>query len=950
MICPFVNDITVNDITASCGGLLATEREWFTTKTMIDEQLKNEVRWLGEMLGATVDALALPGGLERIEKVRELAKRRRAGEVDAERNLIEALEALSEPEAEDLTRAFSLFFDLVNLAEDRQRARVLRQREIAAEGTASSESIGEAIAKVQGLAISPGDLQCFLNRLAIEPVFTAHPTEAKRRSLREKIRDLREHLSELDNPRLTPREGRRIAGKLRADLTLLWQTDFLRERRPTVLEELARSLFFFETLWRVVPDLYEELEAALQHHYPGESWAVPEFLRFGTWIGGDRDGNPFVTWQITAEAMRRLREVVLHRHYLECRALRRALSVSCQRVPVSGELNDHLARACDEWPELVKLVEPIAPAETYRRYLRMVQWRIEQTQASDSGEESQQGAYRQAREFLEDLERMERSVLQGPGGSVLVSRLARWIRRAKVFGFHAMRMDIRQESGWYADVMDEYFRVLGVTDSYQSLKEVDRQRLLSEPLENADRLDPDKLSENGAETLRLFRLLAETVQTGGVTALGCQVISMTRVPSDVLTVLWLGRWGAQVSGMAEGRLPLPIVPLFETISDLRDAAQTLRAILSHPAYAEHLRQTGGEQTVMIGYSDSTKDGGFLAAAWAQYQAQVAMSQVGRELGVRIKFFHGRGGSLGRGGGPAARSILSSPRSIIDGAMRVTEQGEVLSARYDDPQIAHRHLEQVISATILASLRPDQPPQPEWLEWMGQLAEQAYCAYRSLVEMPGFIDYFDRATPIGEIERLPIGSRPPRRGGVRSLDKLRAIPWVFSWTQNRHLLPAWFGVGAALDGFAADHTEGLVRLQTMYEQWPFFRGMIENAALALAKSDLGIARCYADLMPGGANESPVWRVIEEDHRRSTSAILQITRRQGLLDEVPWLQESIEVRNPYVDPLNFLQIILLKRQREREHNSQPATNPSIRDELGELLRLTIQGVAAGLRATG
>ncbi|MBX3417790.1 MAG: phosphoenolpyruvate carboxylase [Pirellulaceae bacterium] len=940
----------MNGITTSCGGLLATECEWFTTKTMIDEQLKNEVRWLGEMLGATVDALALPGGLQRIEKVRELAKRRRAAEVDAERNLIDALEALSEPEAEDLIRAFSLFFDLVNLAEDRQRARVLRDRDIAAAGAARSESIGEAIAKVQGLGISPDDLQNFLNRLAIEPVFTAHPTEAKRRSLREKIRDLREHLRELDNPQLTPREKRRIAAELRADLTLLWQTDFLRERRPTVLEELARSLFFFETLWQVIPNLYEELETALQQHFPDQSFVVPEFLRFGTWIGGDRDGNPFVTWQITADAMQRLREVVLQRHYLECRALRRALSVSRERVPVATELTSYLEWSCGEWPELVRLIEPIAPAETYRRYLRMVQWRIEQTQASGSGEESQQGAYRQVREFMDDLERMERSLLQGPGGAALATRLARWIRRARVFGFHAMRMDIRQESGWYADVMDEVFRVLGVTDSYLALSEVERQRLLSEPLENTDNLDPEKLSENGAETLRLFRLLAETVQTGGVNALGCQVISMTRVPSDVLTVLWLGRWGAQVSGIAAGRLPLPIVPLFETIGDLRDSAQTLRAILSHPAYAEHLRETGGEQTVMIGYSDSTKDGGFLAAAWAQYQAQVAMSQVGRELGVRIKFFHGRGGSLGRGGGPAARSILSSPRTIIDGAMRVTEQGEVLSARYDDPQIALRHLEQVISATILVSLRPDQPPHPEWLRWMEELADRAYRSYRGLVEMPGFIEYFDRATPIGEIERLPIGSRPPRRGGVRSLDKLRAIPWVFSWTQNRHFLPAWFGVGAALDGFAADHPDGLERLRAMYDEWPFFHGMIENAALALAKSDLGIARCYAGLMPEGAEESDVWQVIEEDHRRSTSAILQITRRQGLLDEVPWLQESIEVRNPYVDPLNFLQIVLLKRQREREENADLASNSGDRDELGELLRLTIQGVAAGLRATG
>ncbi|HMO13130.1 MAG TPA: phosphoenolpyruvate carboxylase [Pirellulaceae bacterium] len=912
---------------------------------MLDDQLRGEVRWLGELLGNTIAELAQPNALDLVERVRELAKSRRAGNAQAETDLLELIPELSPSQVLDIVRAFSIFFDLANLAEDRHRARVLRQREAEADPAPRGESIGAAVAEMQRQGFAADQVQALLHRLTIEPVFTAHPTEAKRRSLREKIRDFRHHLNSLDDERLTPRERRHLVRALESDLTMMWQTDLLRERRPTVLEELERSLFFFETLWNVVPDLYSEFEEAVAEFYPAAKLQVPTFLRFATWIGGDRDGNPNVTWQITSEAIWRLRQVALHNHYLECRRLRRELSISSQQVPVTRELVARVAAAWSEWPEVERLTQPIAPAEWYRRFLRMVQWRLERTRESEPFQPLPAGAYRSATEFASDLKLLRDSLARGKGGDRLVPRVDRWLRQAAVFGFHAMRMDVRQESSWYVQVVDELMRKLGLNEHYAQLEERARQAILNESMGRPFTIDVRELSQETAETLQLFRLLAETARFNGAAALGCHIISMTKRPSDVLSVLWLSRWAAKVGELSEGYLPMPIVPLLETIDDLQSGPEILDELLRNADYAEHVHRCDQQQIVMIGYSDSTKDGGYLAAAWAQYQGQVAVSAVGTKHGVRIIFFHGRGGALGRGGGPAARSVLSSPRGIINGAMRLTEQGEVLSARYDDPQIAKRHLEQLISATILVSSQAEQVPHTSWLRWMEELAQRALVAYRQLVESPGFLTYFDQATPISEIERLPIGSRPPRRAGERSLDKLRAIPWVFAWTQNRHLLPAWYGVGAALHQFIDEHAAGDNCLQEMYDQWPFFQGLIDNAALALAKSDMGIARVYAALATDAAEASSVFARILFDHTKSCDAIRRITRREHLLDQVPWLRESIETRNPYVDPLNLIQICLLQ-QRRASQVEQAATE----EVIAAHIRLSIQGIAAGLRTTG
>ncbi len=924
---------------------------------MTEQRLRSEIAVLEGILSETVEQLAGEKTINRVQLLRELANARRQGVPGAEQEMVAAVDSIPLERIEDLIRAFGFYFDLANLAEDRHRVRVLREREREGElaDKPRPESIEFAIAEMSRIQMSAESVQELLDRLLVEPVFTAHPTEAKRKSLREKIRDLREHLHELDGVNLTERERNRLIRELSADLAVLWQTDLLRERRPTVLEELERSLFFFETLWRVVPELYRDLTEALDRYYPGHRFSIPSFLRFGTWIGGDRDGNPNVTWEITSKAMWRLRQFVLASHYRQCRKMRRSLSQSVHNTAVSERLLERLEWALQRWPNVEELVRPIAPTEIYRRFLRTIQWRLERSQSAEQFQPEPEGAYTNAQEFLADLHLIRDSLSASAGGPLHVARMDTWVRQTEVFGFHAMRMDVRQESGWYHEVMGELLKVAGVTDRYDDLNEEERQQILSDSLNRDYEIDIDSLSPNTQETARLFQLLAETVRLNGPDVLGCHIISMTKRPSDVLVAKWLGNWAARKSKLPGGRLPIPIVPLFETIEDLNSGGHSLDTILRHPAYREQVSLNGDQQIVMIGYSDSTKDGGYLAACWAQYRGQAELAETAKRHGVRAIFFHGRGGALGRGGGPAARSVMSSPVGTINGAMRVTEQGEVMSARYDDPQITRRHLEQIISSTMLITACPSRSPEPRWMALMDDLAQRAYKKYRSLVTLPGFISFFEQASPIAEIEGLPIGSRPARRTAERSLTQLRAIPWVFSWTQNRILLPAWYGTGTALSSFINEPNEGLEELVRLYREWPFFNGLIENAALALAKADIGIARMYTGLVADPQVRGESWDRLLEDFELSRQAILQITERSRLMEHVPWLRESIENRNPFVDPLNLIQIRLLQDVRglpdTDEKNSETSAGIAEREEnLRELIRLSIQAIAAGLRTTG
>jgi phosphoenolpyruvate carboxylase len=904
------------------------------------QRLREEIRSLGRMLGTVIREQEEERLFELEEAIRIAARDHRQGDEEAGRTLSRLIGSLQDRESRAVTRAFSLFFELVNLAEDRQRVRVLRARELRFAPRPRTESVAAAIERLREAGLPASDLSAMLVELVIEPVFTAHPTEAKRRSTRVQLSRIRELLDGLDAQDLVPRERERLLELIHSHITGLWQSDLSGPRRPTVVEEIEQGLHFSSSLWRVVPQLCRDLDKALRSSYPELPPARP-LLRFGSWIGGDRDGNPNVTAAVTERAFLELRRSGLREHLAKCRRTFESLSSSTRQVPVSRELEAFLEEGAHRFPEAMPRVEVVSPNEPYRRALRIIEWRLERALEAQGPGTQPSGAYARAEELESDLRMLASSLEAHGGGSIACGELRDWRWAAEVFGLQLQRLDIRQDARDLRAIVAELAGRLGFSAAYSGLEEEERVRVLEQALEASPvKVDPEasELSEPARDSLRCLRLLDRVASAWGTDPVGCYVISMTRAVSDVLGVLWLARLA--------GAPPLPVVPLFETIQDLRDSPAVLEKLLEHPMYRRHLAEAGGVQTVMVGYSDSTKDGGYLAANWALYQAQRAMSRAAAACGARLRFFHGRGGALGRGGGPAARGILALPPRTQTLGLRVTEQGEVLAERYDDPRVAYRHLEQILWATLTAVALPAPEPRPEWIEIMEKLSRTSYEHYRRLVEQPGFLSFFEQATPIGEIESLPIASRPAHRRPGRRLEDLRAIPWVFAWTQNRFLLPAWYGLGKALQSFARSDPRGWEPLREMYLQWPFFHAVLDDAAQALVKADMGIARLYAELVEEAGLRELIWGLVSADYQASCQGVLRITGQPELLADIPWLKRSITVRNPNTDPLNLIQVEWLRRLREAERRGWREEAATLR----ETLRLTIQGLAAGMRNTG
>ncbi|MGL4464058.1 MAG: phosphoenolpyruvate carboxylase, partial [Planctomycetia bacterium] len=741
-----------------------------------DDKLRHDIHMLGDMLGDVVGRLAGPASLALVEEIRQLARSRRKGSADAGAQLHARVATLTEDQIRVVTQAFTIFFDLANLAEDRHRARTLRTREQARQPKPRSESIGDAVQKLHDAGVPPETLQELLDRLDVEMVFTAHPTEAKRRSMRAKITKMRGYLTQLDDELLT-REKDRVLARLRGELSSLWQSDFVRPRAPTVSEEVQRGLSFAPTLWQVAPQIHQDMLDALDNVYKGHDFRVARFLRFGSWMGGDRDGHPHVTVDVTADTLYWLRRTAVAHHLDQATRLEHSLTISNLRADVDSALTTAVADALARWPDLVARVERHSPYETFRRWLTVVEWRLERSTPTAPGEAPPAGGYQKAAELEADVLLTVESLKRCQGDGAVDPDLSDWLLQTRTFGFHLARLDVRQESRTYHEVLADLFKAAGVHATYDQLDEAGRQKVLSETLGRRVAPPWDALQPMTRETLSLYRLLDKTIRLYGPDPLGGHVISMTHAPGDLLAVLWLQHWAAAEAKAedpaAEAVAVLPIVPLFETIADLHHGPDILDAILSQPTYRKHVDKTGSVQTVMVGYSDSTKDGGYLAAQWALYHGQAELAKVAAKHNVRLVVFHGRGGSLGRGGGPAARGILSLPPEAVGGAVRMTEQGEVLAERYDDPRIAYRHLEQVTWATLLVSGRPTPAPNPAWIASMAGMAETSFKAYRNLVEQPGFLPFFGYATPIEAIEKMPIGSRPARRRGERTLKDLRA---------------------------------------------------------------------------------------------------------------------------------------------------------------------------------
>jgi len=910
-------------------------------------QLSREIDQLGRLCGGIIRQMAGEESFQLVEQLRQLVRQMHQGDATASNQLHALLTKLDERQINVITRGFTIFLELSNLAEDRRRVRVLREREREAYPEAARETVGAAIAKFHEQGISSSVVQQYVNSLRIELVLTAHPTEAKRRAVRRILREIRELLAEGDAAGLLPTEQERQTSHLSAQLSKLWQTDFIRPWRPTVMQEVERGLNVKEVLWKQVPEVISDLRAALKKHYPKVMMPKLPIVQYGSWIGGDRDGNPFVTPEVTRQTIAYLRDQALSSQQECCEMLSMSLSLSDRQTPAAECLVKAISSAGQRWPEIKERLEKLPPLEAYRRWLFVVQWRLAQTALAKPGqtEDSLAGVYQSSEQLYQDVNIIAESLCLTGNENLVATEVQPWLDQIEIFGLHMARLDIRQDSGVYRAVIDEILSVTQWVPEIAELEEVPRQQALLKTMGETLDLDAARLSPDTRETLELFTLLRRVVRTYGSLALGGHVLSMTRVPSDLLTLMWLWRWSEQVDGGDDRdvKMHLPIVPLFETIGDLQQAPQTMHDLLSEPTYREYLRQQGDDQIVMIGYSDSSKDGGYLAAQWELQSSQARVAEVAEQHQIKITFFHGRGGSLARGGGPAAKGVLSLPRSAFSGALRITEQGEVLADRYDNPHIAHRHLEQLVWSALTAVSRPDEPIPQHWITAIEDLSRHSQAAYRQLVDHRSFADFYRAVTPINAIEQLPIGSRPSKRKAGNRVEDLRAIPWVYSWTQCRALVPAWYGLGSGFEAFLKNDPAGkLELLQEMYAKWPFFQISLENAANALTQANMPVFSWYAELGSDIPESQQLAQDIIAEHERSQTALLKILQVDDLLEKTAWLKRSIQVRNGYVDPLNLLQYELLRRAATRAGTTAL--------EIEHLTHLTIKGVSTGMRTTG
>jgi phosphoenolpyruvate carboxylase len=911
------------------------------------DRLSEDIHRLGDLLGQTLVEQEGRALFDLVEDLRALAKAHRAGDESAGDRLLRRIEGLPLAESRGVVKAFASYFKLVNLAEERERVRVLRrrEREAHAAGGPATETIEAAVRELSDSGVALGELQTLLDRLLIQPVFTAHPTEAKRRTILTKLARIADVLRALDRELPTPEEERAAHAALREELVSLWQTQETRAYRPDVMDEVRGGLYYFETtLYDLAPEVAASLERAVARHYPGAS--VPtRFLRFGSWIGGDRDGNPSVSVATTEQALRA-------HHELALRLLRRGIErlhghlSTTERFGVDEALRRSLEDDALAFPDEARNTEERYRRQPYRQKLRYVYRKLGATlEASGrpwrADHVLRPGTYRDADELVADLRLLQTSLRAHRGERLATGRLGTLVRQAEIFGFHLASLDLRQTSERHASAVAELLGRYGLASGYAGMGEDERARLLTGEILGGRPFAPHRLdfSPETCETLDLFRLVRRAHERMGPLAVESYVVSMTRGPSDLLAVLLMAR-DAGVSDR------LDIVPLFETVDDLHRAPETLERLFGNPAYARHLAARGGAQTVMLGYSDSNKDGGYLTAHWELHLAQRAIAAVCGRHGVRLTLFHGRGGTVGRGGGPTNRAILAQPPESVGGRLRLTEQGESVTNRYADPALARRHLEQLVHAVLVAGgRRPVGTPSRggSWERAMNELSPLAERAYRGLVhERPELPRYLYAATPIDEIGRLNIGSRPARRSAADGLAELRAIPWVFAWTQSRVALPGWYGLGSALTGWAGEDAERWALVGTMYREWAFFKTLVDNAQLALRGADMLIARVYSTLA-AESDRAVVFPQLEAEYRKTEAALCRLTGQQDLLDDAPWLQRSIRVRNPYIDPMNYVQVALLRRLRGSPGEAEA-------EEIHDAVRLSVNGIAAGLRNTG
>lgn len=905
---------------------------------------QQERRFLGRLLGAVLREQEGTDLFDLEEHLRHgFRDLRRSFSPELLKTLTSEIANLPTAEAVRVLRAFTAYFQLTNVAEKRWQISLIDST--AAAGPAP-ESLHAAIATLAGQGYSLEELLALLARTSIILTLTAHPTECQRQTILRKLERIGRDTETYDRS-ATAQQQHECRERILAEITALWQSDVVRPARPTVLDEVKNTVFFYDqTLFELLPDLLSELTEAVESVYHQRVEELPPLLRVSSWVGGDRDGNPFVTPQATRETFHLQKEIVLRKYLRSVERLIDGVSCSINQIEPNAELTEWLETQSTHQTELFEGF----PLEPYRVALSLISKRLDRTlRAHRSGSPAGE-AYTLPQELRADLERVSRS-LRSHRGDRIAREVDRLTAQVRIFGFHLAALDIRQHRDRHLAAFDEIAAVLKLSERpFSDLCERARQELLTRELRSPRPLfgQVAEWQPATAETIETFQVVRELQAAAGPDAVDTYIVSMTSGASDLLLVLLFAKelGLAHTHGPAAPRASLQVVPLFETISDLEAAPRIMRELLTNELYRTVLRAQGDIQEVMLGYSDSNKDGGYLPAQWHLHQAQIALTETAREFGIRLRFFHGRGGTTGRGGGPTNRAIRALPPGTVDGQFKGTEQGETRYLRFSDRTIAHHYLSGVTHAVLLASSRchTAHEAQSAWSAAMDQLSASAYAFYRSLVTAPHFLTFFEQATPIDQLSNLHLGSRPAKRKATAGIEDLRAIPWVFSWNLCRAVLPAWYGVGHSLAEFAEHAPGGLETLRTMYRDWPFFRVIIDNCEMAIFKADLTIFRQYCSLVSDSSIRQSFGGTIEEEYHRTLAMLLAVTGQQEPLEHHAALRSTLNGRTPYLDPLSMIQVELLRRLRGG------STGEDERTLLERGTLLSINGVAAGMQNTG
>ncbi|HEB58490.1 MAG TPA: phosphoenolpyruvate carboxylase [Gammaproteobacteria bacterium] len=922
-----------------------------------DKQLRSRVKLFGNILGRILREHAGERVFAAVETLRKgHISLRKQDDPKKRRRLDKLVESLDPTTLSHVVRAFSIYFSLVNIAEEAFQHRQ-RRREVRKSGKLWTGSFDATLREFHEQGIDAVQLQTLLNKVRYIPVMTAHPTEAKRRTVMEAQRRIFVVSEKLNDPGLGRIEREDLRTELERHIQILYKTNEVRVQRPNVLAEVKNGLYYFrECLFEAVPQTYRYMEKAVRRVYGEASGiTVPSTIHFGSWMGGDRDGNPNVKPETTRTTLRmQSREVILE-YIRRVDALRHCLSHSSRLCTPTTAFNDSLQQDVATIPQALGENPQLFIQEPYRRKLTFMQYRLREALAAiearlDDTEYKALHAYPDEKAFLHDLYLIRNSLVSHGDGIVADGELQDLIRLVESFGFYLSHLDIRQESTVHSETIADVLRKLHGID-YAALSEEERIATLAKFIgETPPELDAGDLPDMTRETLEVFDVMAQMREEISPEAFGTYVISMTHAASHVMEVMYL----AWLNGLAgkngdEWFCHVRVSPLFETIEDLTHIEPVMSQLLDNATYMALLKASGNLQEVMLGYSDSCKDGGILASAWSLYQAQQRITALTRARGIQCRLFHGRGGTVGRGGGPTHEAILSQPAGTVEGEIKFTEQGEVLSYKYSNAETATYELSMGVTGLMKASLgliRPVPADKPDYHEIMSHLAEEGEKAYRQLTDhTDGFLDYFYEATPVTEIGLMNIGSRPShRKKSDRSKSSVRAIAWVFGWAQSRHTLPAWYGIGSALEFWCEKKPDCLQRMQQMYKDWPFFRALLSNMQMALQKADMNIARTYSTLCEDPEVGRRVFGLINEEYQRAVSNVLEVAQLDYLMAETPQLALSLTRRNPYLDPLNQIQLHLLQHYRD-----ESASEEEREKWLDPLLR-SINAIAGGMRNTG